>query len=60
MEADSLIEMLEKNGIAAFKKEIGGGVMDTYSGFSNKGDYIYVDSADAELARKIVEQYKMS
>ncbi|MDK2868500.1 MAG: hypothetical protein PWP38_2815 [Clostridiales bacterium] len=60
IEADMLIEILENEGIAAYKKGIDGGVMNVYSGNANVGDYIFVDSADAEKALEIIEAYTLS
>lgn len=60
MEAEMLIEILSNNGISAYKQSIDGGIMEVYSGNSNKGDYIFVSETEAENAKKIIEEYKLS
>lgn len=60
MEAGMLIEMLDKNRIPAYKQSLDGGIMEAYSGNSNKGDYLYVGYSDMEKAKELIEQYKMS
>lgn len=60
MEAEMLIETLSECGISAYKQSIDGGIMDVYSGNSNKGDYIFVAEKEAEQARQIIEEYKLS
>lgn len=34
--------------------------MDTDSGNSNKGDYIFVSEKEVEKAKQIIEEYKLS
>lgn len=60
VEADMLIGVLAQNGISAYKQSIDGGVMDVYSGNSNIGDYIFVNSEKIEEANQIIEEYKLS
>lgn len=60
MEAEMLIEVLSNYGISAYKQSIDGGIMDVYSGNSNKGDYIFVSEKEAENAKQIIEEYKLS
>ena len=45
-----LFETLSKCGVSAYKQSIDGGIMDVYSGNSNKGDYIFV--AEKEASRQ--------
>ncbi|MEG1290963.1 MAG: DUF6773 family protein [Lachnospiraceae bacterium] len=60
MESEMLIEMLSNCGISAYKQSIDGGIIEVYSGNSNKGDYIFVAEKDAEQAKQIIEESKLS
>lgn len=60
MEAEMLIDELSNRGISAYKQSIDGGIMDVYSGNSNKGDYIFVAKEQVEQAKQIIEEYKLS
>lgn len=56
IEAEMLLEALQRNGIQGFREARGaGGVMDVYTGNSIFGEKIYVDGRDAEQAGVIIE-----
>ena len=56
IEAEMLLEALQRNGIQGFREARGaGGVMDVYTGNSIFGEKIYVDERDAEQAKAIIE-----
>lgn len=56
IEAEMLLEALQRNDIQGFREARGaGGVMDVYTGNSIFGEKIYVDERDAEQAKAIIE-----
>lgn len=56
IEAEMLLEALQRNDIQGFREARGaGGVMDVYTGNSIFGEKIYVDERDAEQAKTIIE-----
>nr|WP_317283551.1 DUF2007 domain-containing protein [uncultured Sellimonas sp.] len=56
VEAEMLLEALQKNQIQGYREASGsGGVMDVYAGNSIYGEKIYVDELDAEKAKNIID-----
>lgn len=56
IEAEMLLEALQRNDIQGFREARGaGGAMDVYTGNSIFGEKIYVDERDAEQAKAIIE-----
>lgn len=56
IEAEMLLEALQRNRIQGFREARGGGdVMDVYTGNSIFGEKIYVDELDAPRAAEIIE-----
>ena len=55
IEAEMLLEALQRNDIQGFREARGsGGAMDVYTGNSIYGEKIYVDEQDAEHAEAII------
>lgn len=56
IEADMLVMALKDNHISAYRQGVGsGGYLDIYSGNSVFGEEIFVDEADVQAAKKIIE-----
>lgn len=56
IEADMLIELLDQNGIPAYRKGVAGGdLMDIYAGSSIYGEEIYVNESEVTKANEIIE-----
>lgn len=56
IEAEMLLEALQRNNIQGFREARGaGGAMDVYTGNSIFGEKIYVDEQDVEQAKAIIE-----
>lgn len=55
IEAEMILDILNQNGIAAYKQGIGsGGIMDIYAGNSIYGEDIFADEKDVETARELL------
>lgn len=56
IEADMLVMALKDNHISAYRQGVGsGGYLDIYSGNSVFGEEIFVDEADVQAAKEIIE-----
>lgn len=56
IDAEMLLEILDNNGIIAYRQGVGGGaIIDIYGGNSTLGEDIFVDEKDAENARELIE-----
>lgn len=56
IQAEMILGALENNQIAAYRQGIGsGGYMDVLAGNSIFGEDIYVDEADVQKAKEIIE-----
>lgn len=56
IEADMLVMALKDNHISAYRQGVGsGGYLDIYSGNSMFGEEIFVDEADVQAAKEIIE-----
>ena len=57
IQADMLVEMLNRNHIQAYRQGKGsGGYMDIYAGFSIYGEDIFVDEADLPAADQLIQE----
>lgn len=57
IQAEMLVEMLNRNQIQAYRQGKGsGGYMDIYAGFSIYGEDIFVDEADLPRADQLIQE----
>lgn len=55
IEADMMIDILNQNGIQAYRQSVGaGGIMDIYAGNSTFGEDVFVDERDLDRAGELV------
>lgn len=55
IEAEILVDILNKNGIPAYRQGLGvAGILDIYAGNSTFGEEIYVDETDVNAALELI------
>ena len=56
LQAEMILEVLEKNGIPGYKRDLGAaGIMNLYSGNSTFGEEIFVAEEDVPKAAELLE-----